>query len=198
MIALVIHLLSPTFSLASKITPLSTVRNSALSLVLSAFDYSYYHGLLLPALAELLWLLCQCVRVCIGFLDLFLGAVCLSPPDCNPVIVGSIFGNLSLGVCVSGGQCAFLYVCMRSVIYQCLTTVSLSRTILRIHPTPGKRPELCRCWIQISVPSPTPGEANKSRAEGIGLHIQQRDPAINSLQQQTCLCEAVVRCSKRV
>ncbi len=71
------------------------------------------------------------------------------------------------------------------LIYQCLTTVSVLWTILRS----PRHAEPC-CWTWFLHPLPTPVEANKSRAEGIRLQLQQEAPAIYSSQQQTCLCKA--------
>lgn len=89
------------FASAFKNTPFSTVPNSALSLVSPVFDYSYYHKLLLLALAAIMCPLCSaCVHACVYPSLFLLGAVCLSPPDCNPVVVGSVFCNLSWGVWV--------------------------------------------------------------------------------------------------
>lgn len=81
-----------------------------------------------------------CVCMCVYLsLDLFLGAMCLSPPDCSPVVVGSVFRNLSLAVCACARACACIWKCGHRrccEIYQCLTTVGLSWTILR-YPPPG-------------------------------------------------------------
>ena len=175
------------FASAFKNTPFSTVPNSALSLVSPAFDYSYYHKLLLLALAAIMCPLCSaCVHACVRVYPslFFLGAVCLSPPDCNPVVVGSVFCNLSLSVwvcvCASGSIC--MCVCVFIMCIYALRDLSLldhSQSFMDNPEIPSGRHEPC-CWTQILRPLPTSVEANKSRAEGIRLHLQQEAPAINS------------------
>lgn len=110
-----------------------------------------------------------CIRWSCAYLslDLFLGVVCLSPPDCNPAVLGSMLCNLSLTA--GGCACAIFFSapCDVSVIDR-----SVVSDPSRDSPpsTPPARPKLC-FWAQISWPLPTPVEANKSRAEGIGLHF---------------------------
>lgn len=113
---------------------------------------------------------CTCVYLS---LDLFLRAVCLSPPDCNPAVLGSMFCNLSLTVGVCVHHEFVFFVCQCCVIYRHLTTVGRFGTIQRFHPTP--MPVLnCAPEHRSRVHCQRKQTANKSRAEGIGLHLQQR------------------------
>lgn len=116
-----------------------------------------------------LWNICvcrayACVYVCVYLsLDLFLGAVCLSPPDCNPAVLGSMFCNLSLTVGVCVHHEFVFFVCQCCVIYRHLTTVGRFGTIQRFHPTLNARPKLCS-WAQISCPLPTPVESQQKQS----------------------------------
>lgn len=153
------------FASALKNTPFSTVWNSALSLLPSVFDYSYYRKLLLLARSGIFVCVvrmhaCTCVYLS---LDLFLGAVCLSPPDCNPAVLGSMFCNLSLTVGVCVHHEFVFFVCQCCVIYRHLTTVGRFGTIQRFHPTLNARPKLCS-WAQISCPLPTPAESQQKQS----------------------------------
>lgn len=145
----------------SWIDAFSTVRNFALPWASSAFDYSYYHKLLLLAYPTTV---CVCVYLS---LDLFLGPMCLSPPDCNPVVVGSTFHNSSLGLmCVCACACLpsrahlHAHAHRRHVIYQRLTTVGPFTGL----PTVPWCPQSCR-WTRSLCPTPALAEANTSRAE---------------------------------